>query len=94
MAADKGIPVMLESWIHETWEANQKKYISALDEPLCSLKCPAFTGLNITITQFPKNRKDKIKAIIENNGLIFVSLLWEEFSSFYSFRWKILSRND
>lgn len=72
MAADKNIPVMLESWIHETWEANQKEYTSALDEPLCSLKCPPFIGLNITITQFPKSKKDKIKAIIENNGLILL----------------------
>lgn len=68
MAADRKMPVMQESWIHETWEANQKKYLSALDEPLISLKCPPFLGINITITQFGKAKKDKIKSIIESHG--------------------------
>ncbi|XP_065335100.1 DNA topoisomerase 2-binding protein 1-A [Cloeon dipterum] len=62
------IPVMLENWVHETWEANQKKHQSALDEPYISLRCPPFQGLTITSSQFTKAKKDKIKSIIEQNG--------------------------
>lgn len=85
MATDQKIPVMLESWIHETWDANQKQYESALDEPLCSLKCPPFLGLNITITQFAKNKKDRIKTIIENNGGFAVYVYSLDFYPFLSY---------
>jgi hypothetical protein len=75
IATEKGIPIMVQSWINETWKANQRKFTSALDEPLSLLKCPPFLALNITLSQFSQNEKEKLIAIIEKNGLYFLSSL-------------------
>jgi hypothetical protein len=85
LAAESKIPVMLESWVHETWEANQKKHHSALDEPFSSLTCKPFQGLIITVTQFGKTKKDKIKEIVERNGKTLKCVLFIIYENMYFF---------
>ncbi|XP_059488511.1 DNA topoisomerase 2-binding protein 1-like [Neocloeon triangulifer] len=68
VAVENKIPVMLETWVHESWETNQTNHLSALDDLLIRLKCPPFLGLIISVTQFPKAKKEKIRAIIEKHG--------------------------
>ena len=69
IAAERKIPVMLERWIHESWDMSQTQMILATDPPLGSLECPPFMNLRVCCSGISKAKKESLKRIIEAKGI-------------------------
>ncbi|XP_069689282.1 DNA topoisomerase 2-binding protein 1-A isoform X2 [Periplaneta americana] len=74
-AVEKSLPVMTEKWVISVWEASCKRNVHASDPEFQEYKCPVFHGLTITCSNLPRQEKEKIKKLINDNGGTFCGQL-------------------
>ncbi|XP_015119451.1 DNA topoisomerase 2-binding protein 1 isoform X2 [Diachasma alloeum] len=74
-AMEDGIKVYTKDWIFAVWETNLKDYIPATDGSFDKYQVPVFMNLVVTSTNIPKDEKDELKKIIEQNGGKFMGPL-------------------
>lgn len=69
LAAEKGVKLMLPSWIDELFEENKSHYIGANDPKMDKFKCPALHKLSICCTGLSSS-KDRLKLseLVAANG--------------------------
>jgi len=69
VACTNSIPVLLPSWVHETWEKSQYDHILASNlKDSTEYIVPIFKGCTICVTGIDAMKRDHIKSLISNNG--------------------------
>ncbi|KDR12289.1 DNA topoisomerase 2-binding protein 1-B isoform X2 [Zootermopsis nevadensis] len=70
-AVERNLPIMTGQWVHSVWEASCKRNIHACDPEFQAYKCPVFHGLTITCSNLPRQQKEEIRKLINDNGGVF-----------------------
>lgn len=59
---------MTENWVHNVWLESCKRNAHASDPEFQTYKCPVFHGLTITCSNLPRQQKEEIRKLINDNG--------------------------
>ncbi|PNF40863.1 hypothetical protein B7P43_G15936 [Cryptotermes secundus] len=70
-AVERSLTVMTQDWVHSVWEASCKRNVHASDPEFQVYKCPVFHGLTITCSNLPRQQKEELRKLINDNGGIF-----------------------
>jgi hypothetical protein len=54
--------------VYSVWEASCKRNVHASDPEFQVYKCPVFHGLTITCSNLPRQQKEEIRKLINDNG--------------------------
>jgi hypothetical protein len=67
-AIERNLPVMTEDWVHNVWLESCKRNVHASDPEFKAYKCPVFHGLIVTCSNLPRQQKEEIRKLINDNG--------------------------
>lgn len=67
-AVERSLTVMTQDWVHSVWEASCKRNVHASDPEFQAYKCPVFHGLTITCSNLPRQQKEELRKLINDNG--------------------------
>jgi len=67
-AIERNLPVMTEDWVHNVWLESCKRNVHASDPEFQAYKCPVFHGLIVTCSNLPRQQKEEIRKLINDNG--------------------------
>lgn len=70
-AIERNLPVMTGDWVQNLWLESCKRNAHASDPEFQAYKCPVFHGLTITCSNLPRQQKEEIRRLIDDNGGIF-----------------------
>ena len=59
---------MTEDWVHNVWLESCKRNVHASDPEFQVFKCPVFHGLTVTCSNLPRQQKEEIRKLINDNG--------------------------
>lgn len=71
-AAVRGMKLVLPEWIYHVWENSMNPSFNP-NECVDQFKIPIFHNLNVTVTNLSRERKMKVKNLIQENGGTFHS---------------------
>jgi hypothetical protein len=67
-AIERSLPIMTQDWVRSVWEASCKRNVHASDPEFQAYKCPVFYGLTITCSNLPRQQKEELRKLIQDNG--------------------------
>ncbi|XP_034950082.1 DNA topoisomerase 2-binding protein 1 isoform X2 [Chelonus insularis] len=67
-AAEVGISIYTDEWVHKVWEMNLTSFIKATEPIFDQYKCPIFLNLVVTTTNLGKRQKEEVRKFITENG--------------------------
>jgi len=59
---------MTEDWVCNVWLESCKRNVHASDPEFQAYKCPVFHGLIVTCSNLPRQQKEEIRKLVNDNG--------------------------
>jgi topoisomerase (DNA) II binding protein 1 len=67
-AIERNLLVMTADWVQNVWLESCKRNAHASDPEFQAYKCPVFHGLTVTCSNLPRQQKEEIRKLINDNG--------------------------